>query len=60
MKIEDITTKDLVSELVKREGVKEFVAVVDQDYLVDVRGTTEGSYGFVQGTGPARILVVID
>ena len=57
MNLSEISTKDLVTELAKREGVTEYI-LPDPD----TRGAIwiEGRPGILQPSGPARILVVID
>ena len=65
MNLTAATTKELVEELSKREGVKEIVCE-DSMYGYLVRITRPGSghcerhVRGASGCGPARILVVID
>ncbi len=61
-----ISTKDLVEELAKREGVKEFTVMpVEGVYQIRI-GTPDEDDRYPPkwrqelGNGPARILVVID
>lgn len=55
-----ISTKDLVDELSKREGVEELVCTdPESGYCVSI-DLSNGGMHISPGTGPARILVVID
>jgi hypothetical protein len=54
-----ISTCDLVAELATREGVTEYVAGVQDRYLVRVK-TDEGVSRVDFDLGPAVILVVVD
>ena len=55
----DIPTCDLVNELAKREGVREFVCGTPNDmYHLDVCDGADVEH--IVDIGPARILVVID
>jgi hypothetical protein len=60
----DFTTKALVEELSKREGVRELVCPdPGATYRVEVMTEASGSGServVIDKTGPARILVVID
>jgi hypothetical protein len=60
----DFTTKALVEELSKREGVRELVCPwPDAIYKVEVMTDSSGCGServVIDRTGPARILVVID
>jgi hypothetical protein len=55
----DVPTCDLVAELATREGVTEYVAGVQDRYLVKVK-TDEGVSRVDFDLGPAVILVVVD
>ena len=50
-----ISTKDLVEELSKRDGVDEYLVKPYEGYHIHV-----GTITYEDETGPARILVVID
>lgn len=58
--MEQFTTEELVNELVKREGVEEVLADVEDTYNVLVSDPSFKSGTKSSGLGPARILVVID
>ncbi len=49
------TTKQLVEELARREGVEEMVVAPEESYKISDEEGRE-----ILDTGPARILVVID
>ena len=55
----DVPTCDLVAELATREGVTEYVAGVQDRYLVRMK-TDEGVSRVDFDLGPATILVVVD
>lgn len=56
--IAGISTKDLVDELGKREGVNEIVCSDHETkFCIKINGS-EGSETTCPGTGPARILVI--
>lgn len=55
----DVPTCDLVAELATREGVTEYVAGVQDRYLVRVK-TDDGVSRVDFDLGPATILVVVD
>ena len=51
-----LTTESIVNELRKREGVIEYMVDVNMGFDIIINGKSLGPLG----TGPARILVVID
>ena len=53
--LSEIPTKELVEELAKREGVKEIIIQPYEWYQI-----TGEKEQWKTGTGPARILVVVD
>lgn len=53
----DVSTRDLVEELSKREGVKEIVAEPYQEFDLHLGGIRIEE---IPNSGPARILVVWD
>lgn len=55
----DVPTCDLVAELATREGVTEYVARVQDRYLVRVK-TDDGTSRVEFDLGPAVIMVVVD
>lgn len=55
-----ISTKDLVEELAKREGVTEHTVAPHAPYDVRISENWKRTAENVSETGPARILVVID
>jgi hypothetical protein len=56
----NVPTCDLVTELAKREGVKELVCNTPEDnYCACVNNGKTGK-SIIEDYGPARILVVID
>jgi hypothetical protein len=56
-----ISTKDLVDELSKRDGVKEIVCPDPESaYAVGIDRSDGEETHISPGNGPARILVVID
>lgn len=54
------TTKELVNELAKREGVDDFTVYVDQRCHIEVSYGVTGNRPETMVFGPARILVVTD
>ena len=61
MDLTPATTKELVEELAKREGVRELICPnPDCSYCAFVHGEHGAVIGHAGSTGPARILVVID
>ena len=58
-RLDSISTRDLVKEIATREGVAEYVAGVQDRYLVRVM-TDEGVSRVDIDLGPAVILVVVD
>jgi hypothetical protein len=61
MDLTPATTKELVDELAKREGVTEHTCAPHQPYSIWISIDFEGrSPDTIRETGPARILVVID
>lgn len=55
----EYTTKELVEELVKRKGVEEVFAEVEDRYDVVIYSEDKSSVTTF-GLGPARILIIID
>lgn len=55
--LKSVSTKDLVEELIKREGVKEVVVKPYEDISLEVEYE---KYDLPIEGGPARILVVFD
>ena len=55
--LSDVSTRDLVEELSKREGVKEIVAEPYQEFDLNLGGNRVEE---IPDSGPARILVVWD
>jgi hypothetical protein len=55
-----ISTKDLVDELAKREGVQEHTVAPRAPYDLWISETWDRHADNLNETGPARILVVID
>ncbi|ULG72975.1 BC1881 family protein [Macrococcus brunensis] len=58
--MEQFTTKELVEELVKRIGVEEVLAEVEDRYDVKVTESNQNYSETTFGLGPARILIVTD
>jgi len=56
----NVSTKELVEELAKREGVIEHTVAPHAPYDVWISENWNGTAENVSETGPARILVVID
>lgn len=59
--LKSISTKYLVEELTKREGVREMQAFPHKGYRVECQDDTNNIQGIgIEGTGPAIILIVED
>ncbi len=58
--ISDYSTKELVNELSKREGVEQMKVAPHKDYLINVDENFEGEKDGCEGTGSAIILIVTD
>ena len=54
------TTKELVDELSKREGVEQFIVDPEDSYKLSIGYSLAKTTGIKEDTGPARIIVVID
>jgi len=57
MNIENFTTKDLVEELQKREGIKKIKINVGEEYFIS---SSDIEIDEIENDGPAIILIITD
>lgn len=58
--ISDYSTKELVNELLKREGVEQMNVAPHKDYSISIDENFDGEKDGCEGTGSAIILIVTD
>ncbi len=58
--ISDYSTKELVNELLKREGVEQMNVAPHKDFVISIDENFEGKRDGCEGEGSAIILIVTD